>query len=99
MFQSLQLACVRGAGRGAVWEEGERERAVMGALLMEPMCKTCINSELFIQLFNSFSYVVCIHSVTSPLDTSILPTLAVPEAGVIRCYRINGFAQEALSCQ
>lgn len=98
MFQSLQLACVRGAGGGGFGRK-ERERAVMGALLMEPMCKTCINSELFIQLFNSFSYVVCIHSMTSPLETSILPPLEVPEAGVTRCNWINGFAQEALSFQ
>lgn len=64
---------------------------------VEPMCKACIDSELFIQLCNSFLLLVCIHSVRSPLGVSILPPFDISEAGIIRCYWINGFAQGALS--
>lgn len=64
---------------------------------VEPMCKACIDSKLFIQLYNSFLLLVYIHSVRSLLGVSILPPFDIPEAGVIRCYWINGFAQGALS--
>lgn len=57
---------------GGVWEEGERKREkLLGELLVESMCKVCINPELFIQLFNSLLYIVYIHSVVSLLSISV----------------------------